>query len=124
MMRIVLTALLVLVGAMPVGADTATYQEIEHLLGFIGQSECSFVRNGKTYSASQARQHITKKYTYLKKRVQSAEQFIAYAASKSSITGERYSVICDGEALSSRAWLEAELQKYRQKRDRMGHVDG
>jgi hypothetical protein len=123
MIRIVLASLLVLSGTMPVGAGTATQQEIEHLLGFIEQSGCHFIRNGKTYSAAQARQHIGKKYTYLKKRIKTTEQFIAYAASKSSITGEPYSVSCAGEAMSSKAWLEAELRKYRQHRDHAEQAD-
>lgn len=116
MIRIVLASLLVLAGVTPGGANTATEQEIGHLLGFIEQSGCSFIRNGKTYSAAQAREHITKKYTYLKTRIKTAEQFIAYAASKSSVTGERYSVSCGGETLSSKSWLEAELKQYRQRR--------
>lgn len=116
MIRIVLASLLVLAGVMPVGANTAAQQEIDHLLGFIEQSDCTFIRNGRAYPAVQAREHITKKYTYLQKRIKTAEQFIAYAASKSSVTGKRYSVSCGGETLSSKTWLEAELRQYRQRR--------
>ena len=105
--------LLALLWGVPAVAADEWVSEVEHLLGFIEQSNCLFVRNGKTYPADQARQHIGKKYTYLKKRLRSAEQFILHAASKSSITGTPYTVICDGETLPSRQWLEVELERFR-----------
>lgn len=124
MKKIILVLTLFLVWSQPAAGGADLHLEIEHLLDFVEQSGCSFIRNGKTYTPVQARQHITKKYTYLKKRIRTAEQFIAHAASKSSITGEHYSVRCAGEKLSSKAWLEAELKKYRQRRDQTRNTGG
>ena len=86
-----------------------TTEEIASLLLFIEQSECTFIRNGKHYDALKAREHIEKKYTYYKERITTAEDFILYSATKSSITGEPYRVICNGENMITADWLNAEL---------------
>jgi len=90
-------------------AAAGTTEEIEALLLFIEQSECTFIRNGKHYDALKAREHIEKKYAYYKERITSAEDFILYSATKSSITGEPYRVICNGVNMLNADWLNAEL---------------
>ena len=99
-----------------VGGENDWQEEVAHLLDYIAQSNCSFIRNDKVYDAVQARDHINKKYEYVKKRISSAEQFIAYAASKSSITGKKYQVTCGETTMLSNAWLEEELRTYRKTR--------
>ncbi len=118
MRNVIVAVLISLVWVLPAGADAVSDAEIGHLLEFIERSDCSFIRNNTTYTAAEARQHITKKYNFLKKRIESAEQFITYTASQSSVTGKSYSVICDGETQPSKAWLEAELSSFRQNGDR------
>ena len=90
-------------------AAVGTTEEIASLLLFIEQSECTFIRNGKHYDALKAREHIEKKYTYYKERITTAEDFILYSATKSSITGEPYMVICNGVNMVTSDWLNAEL---------------
>ena len=90
-------------------AAAGTTEEIASLLLFIEQSECTFIRNGKHYDALKAREHIEKKYTYYKERITTAEDFILYSATKSSITGEPYMVICNGMNMVTSDWLKAEL---------------
>ena len=90
-------------------AAAGTTEEIASLLLFIEQSECTFIRNGKHYDALKAREHIEKKYTYYKERITTAEDFILYSATKSSITGEPYMVICNGMNMVTSDWLNAEL---------------
>lgn len=99
-----------------VGAESKWQQEVAHLLDFIAQSECSFIRNDKVYDADQARDHINRKYEHVKKRISSAEQFITYAASKSSMTGKKYQVICGETTMLSNEWLAEELRNYRGSR--------
>ncbi|UCD66219.1 MAG: DUF5329 family protein, partial [Deltaproteobacteria bacterium] len=94
-------------------AAAGTTEEIESLLLFIEQSECSFIRNGKHYDALKAREHIKKKYVYYKERITSAEDFILYSATKSSITGESYRVICNDVNMATSDWLKAELAELR-----------
>ena len=92
-----------------------TTEEIASLLHFIEQSECTFIRNGKQYDSVKSRQHIEIKYNYYKKLITTAEDFIQYSATASSITGKPYRVICNGMSMNSSDWLNAELDKMRTK---------
>lgn len=100
---------------LPIQASSAagTNGEIASLLLFVEQSECTFIRNGKHYDAHEARKHIEKKYTYYKERITTAEEFILYSATKSSMTGKPYSVICNNVNMAASDWLKAELDKLR-----------
>lgn len=91
------------------------HEEIDHLLGFIEHSDCTFFRNNSSYSGARAREHIQKKYNYIKKRKTglTAEQFIKYAASRSSLSQKPYRVYCGAEPVSSEKWLLDELERYR-----------
>ncbi len=90
-----------------------TTEEIASLLHFIEQSECTFIRNGTLYDSLEARQHIEKKYNYYKERITTAEDFIQYSATGSSITGKPYMVLCNGVNMNTSDWLNAELDKMR-----------
>ena len=87
--------------------------EINHLLQFIGKANCTFVRNGDSHASSEAQSHINRKYNYVKSKVTSAEDFIKYTATKSSMSGKYYKVICTGEEKTSQKWLLDELAAYR-----------
>lgn len=113
--------LLLLVIVLPVVAigessGTDAEQEIDHLLQFIEQSGCTFIRNNESYSGVRAREHIQKKFNYIVKRKKqvSAEQFIRYAASQSSLSKKPYMVQCGTEMITSESWLVGELEQYRQ----------
>ena len=88
-------------------------QEIQHLFEFISQSDCIFIRNNTEYPAKEARDHMQTKYDYAKRWVGSAEQFIDRIATKSSISGNRYQVRCQGKLLYTDMWLKQELAHYR-----------
>lgn len=91
--------------------------EIEHLMDYIEQSECRFERNGELYDSEEAAAHIADKYRYLEEKIATAEQFIRYAATRSSITGNRYLVHCgDRKPVSSSVWLKRELEQFRRTR--------
>ena len=98
-----------------ISSAAGTTEEIASLLIFIEQSECIFIRNGKHYDALKAREHIEKKYAYYKERMTTAEDFILYSATKSSITGEPYMVICNDVNMFTSEWLYAKLDKLRTK---------
>ena len=97
------------------GLDVKTEREINHLLTFVHNSECTFFRNGSWHSSTEAAEHIKGKYGYVLKRgrIKSAEDFIALAASKSSISGKAYKVRCGEQELTSASWLGEELRLYR-----------
>ena len=92
-----------------------TKLEIAHLLDYIENSGCSFIRNGKAYPSVKAREHIQKKYDYVKKKVQSTEDFIEYAATGSSITGTSYQARCGSASIKTSEWLLQELDELRSK---------
>jgi Family of unknown function (DUF5329) len=99
--------------------STAARAEIEHLLAFVAKSGCQFNRNSTWYAAPEASAHLAKKERYLEDRGQiaSPEDFIAKAATKSSVTGNPYTVRCGSEpAIASNEWLTAELRRFRQGR--------
>ena len=88
--------------------------EIDHLLNFIAKSACQFNRNGTYYSGIQSRQHIQKKYNYFKDNIKSAEDFIHYSATKSTISRKYYTVQCPNkEKIKSKNWLLNELKQFR-----------
>jgi hypothetical protein len=87
--------------------------EIDHLLQYVAASSCTFVRNGSEYPADKAREHLAGKYRFAASRISSAEDFIQYLATKSSLSGEPYHVKCGKADALSGAWLTAELNRYR-----------
>ncbi|MGB6290133.1 MAG: DUF5329 domain-containing protein, partial [Desulfobulbales bacterium] len=106
---------LVMTIALPAESEEIASQEIVHLLQYIESSDCIFIRNGKEYTAAEAMAHIQKKYEYFKDRVKTSEDFIKYAATKSSISGKPYVVRCNGREIRNADWLNTELQKLRNR---------
>ena len=98
------------------GSGRDWQEEVSHLLDYIAQSSCTFIRNDKVYDGAQARDHINRKYKHVKNRISSAEQFISYAASRSSMTGKPYQVTCGETTMPSRVWLDEELRNHRGSR--------
>ncbi len=95
-----------------VTADAAA-AEIEYLLAALGQSECTFIRNGKEHSPVDAESHLRMKYERGRKYVDSAEQFIDRLASESSWSGKPYYIQCPGEDRQKTvAWLSQRLAQY------------
>jgi hypothetical protein len=93
--------------------------EVEGLLEFIRSSGCRFNRNGTWYEADEAAAHIDRKYRYAlnKGLIGRAEDFIEYAASRSSVTGKEYLVWCkDAAPQKSAEWLTAALEQIRNAR--------
>ena len=89
--------------------------EIDHLLQYIETSGCRFMRNGNIHDGQQAGEHIRKKYAHTKRWIKSTEDFIQYAATKSSMSGRLYQVTCDGVEMPTAAWLREELARFRGK---------
>jgi hypothetical protein len=90
--------------------------EIDALLSRLQASGCQFSRNGSWYSGAEAKEHLLRKLEYIEGRstVQSTEQFIDLAASKSSSSGKPYQVRCgSGSPVESRQWLASQLVSLR-----------
>jgi len=91
--------------------------EITHLFNYVEMSGCQFYRNDSWHSAREARAHLETKYRYLLKRglMNTAEDFIERAASKSTVSGRPYQIRCDHNTpVAAAEWFTAELLRYRQ----------
>jgi len=95
----------------------AAQTEINYLLDFVEISGCEFYRNGSWYDSVRAQEHLRKKYDYLsaQDRIVTAEDFIAKAASESSLSGMPYEIRCGGgcTSMATSEWLLAVLARYR-----------
>lgn len=100
----------------PVPADVPPEQEHEvaHLLAFVRYADCQMIRNGTTHDSREGYRHMLDKYDYFRDRIQTTEQFIDLAATKSLLSGKRYQVACPGATPEPSAdWLRRELTRYR-----------
>lgn len=90
--------------------------EVNFLLGYLEGSDCEFYRNGTWHDSKTAQAHLRDKYKYLVARdlINSTEDFIAKAATESSLSGQQYKVRCHGGApVASQQWLRDELARFR-----------
>lgn len=109
-------SLSMLAGIVSAAPSAKAQREIDALISGLGNSGCEFERNGRWYDAATARAHLRKKLDYLYKRdmADTAELFIERGASKSSISGKRYRVRCQGKpAEPSERWFRQRLQTLR-----------
>lgn len=115
-LRSLLVSLLLIGVGAQAAVDAEAQQEITQLLDFVEHSGCQFIRNGSGYPAAEARAHLQKKLDYLENKdmVSSAEDFIERAATKSSMSGQRYQVDCPAGKQDASAWLNDELKRLRQ----------
>ena len=87
---------------------------IYHLLEYVEDSNCVFIRNDKEYNSRKAAEHLKAKYDYFMSRIKTPEDFIELAGSKSSLSGKPYWVRCAGQSPTLSAnWLMKELSDYK-----------
>lgn len=87
---------------------------ITHLIQHVRESGLQFIRNTKSYNAADAASHMETKLNYARDRLTTAEEFIDYCASRSSVTNKPYYVVfTDGRQQELGPWLYAELEKFR-----------
>ncbi len=116
MIKFLILLSMLLSGVVNADVPVMQRQEVEHLLAFIKNSGCILDRNGTDYPAKKGLQHIKKKYDYFRDDIKNTEDFIALAATKSTMSGEYYKVKCTGKKIvTTQHWLLSELKKYREK---------
>ncbi len=109
-----LKVLSILLSLLSVNAFGSTQDEIAHLLQFVGATECKYERNGTMHTGAEAVKHINKKYRYYLDDIKSAEDFIKYSATKSTMSGKHYKIHCPNkEPIKSQDWLLTELAAVR-----------
>ncbi len=121
-MFIVVAAIAVMLVAVHAAAEKKTgeakqedlEETITHLLEYVRTADVVFIRNGKEHSAENATKHIEKKYNHYKKKIETPEDFIERSATKSMMSGKLYQIrLKDGTIITSKDWLLAELERYR-----------
>ena len=93
-------------------------ERIEYLIRSIEQlSNAKFIRNGSTYDAKPAADHLRLKWREAGARVKTAQQFIELCASRSSGSGQPYRIrFADGTIVMSEAFLRAKLKELDRRR--------
>ena len=90
--------------------------EIDHLITYIQNADCKFIRNGKAHTPDEAVEHILKKYDHFKAKIKSTEEFIEFCATKSILSDQPYKIGCPNwELVESKHWLLEELKRLREK---------
>jgi serine/threonine protein phosphatase PrpC len=97
--------------------ETETQNEIDFLLTAVGDSGCSFLRNGEAHSSSDAEAHLRMKYRRGRRHASTTEQFIERLASGSSISRQPYLILCgDADPVPTYDWLSGRLREYRESK--------
>jgi hypothetical protein len=113
-MRVILAALIIFLQCSLLAHADSAADEISHLLKFVRESPCNFIRNGSAYDGAAAADHVEAKYEHFKREIKTAEDFIARAATKSLMSGAPYQVQCGSASPTAAAgWLLDELHSYR-----------
>ena len=95
-------------------AATSESSRIEYLLTVVASlHDAQFIRNGKAYDSAAAASHLRTKLRVAGGRVKTAEDFIRYCASESSVSGEPYEIrFADGRVVMSAEFLRQKLLEF------------
>jgi len=99
-------------GAGGVGTSGLTEnQKIEMLIESLRALDgATFIRNGREHTVDEAVEHLTKKWRWKEDDIETAGDFIDIAATKSSMSGEYYTIrLGDGRAVRSCDWFRERL---------------
>lgn len=99
-------------GSLSAAPSARERQRIDALIAAVEKSGLVFIRNGSEHSAADAASHMRLKFNNAGSRISTAEQFIDYLASKSSITGSPYFLkFPDGHTEKAGLWLHRKLKE-------------
>ena len=123
MVRLFAIALLIFaVAADAADRSPAENARIEYLLASVASlHDAQFIRNGTSYDNAAAVKHLQLKLHAAGSRVKTAEDFIRYCASASSVSGTPYEIrFPDGRVLRSADFLREKLMEFAKQEDRPG----
>jgi hypothetical protein len=94
--------------------DAHEQQRIDYLIESLGSLKGAvFIRNGTEYDAAKARSHLRAKLDYGGDRVKTAEDFIKYCASQSSMSRKPYQIrFSDGRTVDTAAYFAGKLKEF------------
>ncbi len=116
-MRTLLLLVLGLSAAFSSWSATSDDQEIQFLISSVQSLQgAQFLRNGSSYDAASAADHLRLKLKNAGSRVKSAEDFIRLCASTSSVSGKPYEIkFGDGHTETTELFLKGRLADYRKR---------
>lgn len=87
-------------------------EKIETLISSLKQlTGAKFIRNGKEYTVDDAISHMRSKWKWKQSEIQTVQDFIRIAGSKSSTSGEFYIIrMPDGSEVRTEDWLKEQLE--------------
>ena len=116
MKKIITILILCLIAWSTAAGDPNLQSEIDHLINYVRESDCEFIRNGIAHTSEEAIEHILRKYDHFKDKIKTAEDFIDYCASKSLLSKKPYKIGCpEKESVDSKYWFLEELQRFRKR---------
>ena len=88
-------------------------EKIQRLLQAVERAtQITFIRNGGSYSATEAAEHLRQKLRTAGRQDLTAREFIDEIAIKSTISGELYRIkFSDGREITANQWLSDELRR-------------
>jgi hypothetical protein len=97
--------------------DAREQARIEFLIrGVETSTGVKFVRNGSEYDGAAAAKHLRMKLAHFGGRVKTAEEFVKYCASESSMTHQKYQIrLADGTTTDAAAYFNAKLREFDEK---------
>lgn len=115
MNRAIATLMLFCLLALPAfGQQDIERQKIAYLIGSVATLQgATFIRNGIEYDAARAADHMRLKLRFAGSRVKTAEDFITYCGTGSSVSGTSYGIrFHDGQVVGSATYLHRKLAEY------------
>jgi hypothetical protein len=109
---------LLLFPALLFARDAREQTRIDFLInGVESANGIKFIRNGTEYDGAAAAKHLRMKAGYAGGRVKTAEDFVKYCASESSMTHQNYKIrLADGTTMDAASYFTAELRKFDEKK--------
>jgi hypothetical protein len=92
--------------------DSAEAAKIRYLIAAVETLEgAQFIRNGRAYDAKAAADHLRLKLKTAGNQVKTADDFIRFCGSRSSLSGERYQIrLADGATVDSEVFFRNRLK--------------
>ena len=115
--RVCLLLVVALLPSLMWARDAREQARIEFLIHGVETSNgVKFVRNGSEYDGVAGAKHLRMKLAYVGGRVKTAEEFVKYCASESSMTHQKYKIrLADGTTTDAAAYFNARLREFNEK---------
>jgi hypothetical protein len=114
---ILIIPLLFLLIGVGYGQDSKEGAKIQYLISSVEVLKgAKFIRNGKDYDARRAGDHLRLKLKAAGDQIKTAEDFIRFCASRSSVSGEPYRIrFSDGVTIEAEVFFRNRLKAFSDK---------